>query len=125
MPQLNASCPHFLVSNLAAALDYYVEVLGFERPPLWGEPPGFAMPTRDNYVVMLNQADGLSPRPNGEGIWDAYFWCDDADALHAELTSRNAVIEYAPLDRPLYGMREFAVRDTDGHVLAFGSDKDL
>ena len=81
------------------------------------------MPDRDGYVVMLNQLDGISPRPNGEANWDAYFWCDDADALHAELAGRNTVIEYAPLDRPLYGMREFAVRDLDGHVLVFGSDK--
>ena len=122
MPKLTASCPHFLVSNLETALDYYVDVLGFERPPLWGEPPLFAMPSRDELIVMLNQVDRLSPQPNGDGVWDAYFWCDDADELFSEVEQRGAVVEYAPIDRAEYGNREFAVRDPDGYVLAFGSD---
>lgn len=122
MPTITASCPHFVVANIETAVDYYVGVLGFERPELWGEPPSFAMPHRDGFVVMLNQIEGTPPKPNGEGIWDAYIWCDDADALFAEFESSGAEIIHAPEDRQLYGMREFAVRDPDGHMIAFASD---
>ena len=121
MAKINASCPHFLVKDLNTALDYYVNVLGFERPPLWGEPPSFAMPNRDGFMVMLNQSDE-PPKPNGNGFWDAYFWCDDVDSLHSEFAGRGALIEQGPVDRQLYGMREIEVRDIDGHVLAFASD---
>jgi predicted enzyme related to lactoylglutathione lyase len=119
--KLNASCPHFLVKDLGTALDYYVDVLGFEQPPLWGEPPTFAMPSKDGLIVMLNQTSEI-PNPNGGGLWDAYFWCDDVDALHTDFTARGAFIVQAPIDRPLYGMREIEVRDLDGHILAFASD---
>lgn len=122
MSRLLGVCPHFLVSDLGRSLDYYVDVLGFDRPPLWGDPPVFAMPQRDGFIVMLNQADGLTPRPGGEGTWDAYFWCDDADALYAEVKARGAIVLHPPEDRADYGNREFAVRDPDGYVLAFASD---
>ena len=121
MPQLTGSAPHFLVSNVARAVDFYVDKLGFARPPLWGDPAVFAMPTRDGFIVMLNQVEQMEPRPQGGDTWDAYFWCDDADSLCAEFKAAGAPIEYGPLDRP-YGNREFALRDPDGYLLAFGSD---
>jgi predicted enzyme related to lactoylglutathione lyase len=121
MSKINASCPHFVVEDLGRALDYYVDVLGFTRPPLWGEPPRFAMPNRDGFVVMLNQVD-QPPTPCGQGLWDAYLWCEDVDVLHDEFSKSGAQILSPPTDRPLYGMREMEVGDPDGHVLAFGSD---
>lgn len=45
--------PYFMVRDLARALNYYCDVLGFARPHLWGEPPTSAMPQRDGFVVML------------------------------------------------------------------------
>ena len=53
------------------------------------------------------------------GQIDAYFWVNNADALHAEYQSAGADVVCDPEDRA-YGMREFLVRDLDGHVLAFG-----
>lgn len=122
MPRLTGSAPHFLVADVVAAVDFYVEVLGFERPPLWGDPPVFALPSRDGYIVMLNQVEARQPTPLGHDIWDAYFWCDDADALCAQFLARGASIDYGPLDRPEYGNREFGLRDPDGYLLAFASD---
>ena len=122
MSKITATCPHFLVSDLQTSIDYYVEVLGFNRPELWGDPPRFAMPQLGGFTVMLNQVDHRSPRPNGNGIWDAYFWCDDVDSLYSTFESRRATIEHTPENRPLYGMREFAIRDPDDHILVFGSD---
>jgi hypothetical protein len=54
------------------------------------------------------------------GTWDAFFWVDDADALHSELVGKGATIVYGPLVQDAYQMREFAARDRDGHVLGFG-----
>jgi hypothetical protein len=54
------------------------------------------------------------------GTWEAFFWVDNADELHDELKARGAKIVYGPLIQESYQMREFAVRDCDGHVLGFG-----
>lgn len=122
-PKIIGSAPYFMVSNLGQALDYYCDVLGFERPKLWGEPAYFAMPSRDKFVVMLHEIEN-SEKPlqlNREvgGGWDAYFWVSDAEALFAEFKSKAALVEYEPEIRE-YEIKEFAVRDLDGHILAFG-----
>ena len=127
MSKIVASSPHFLVSDLPASVDYYHAVLGFSRPPLYGDPPGFAMPARDGFVVMLNQAEGADAgekiSPNGNlGEWDAYFWSTEVDDLFREFERNGANVAYAPVDRPLYGMCEFAVKDPDGYMLVFAAD---
>ena len=114
--------PYFMVRDLAQALDYYCDVLGFARPQLWGEPPTFAMPQRDGFVVMLYQAEAAAAvhtNANRGGAWDAYFWVSDADALFAEFAAKGALVEYEPCVQE-YEIKEFAVRDVDGHVLAYG-----
>lgn len=121
--RIRSSAPHLLVSDLPRSVDWFVDVLGFERPPLWGDPPGFAMPKKDGFIVMLEQRSGAEPRPHGAvNCWDAYFWIEGVDAFAASLSEMGADIAELPIDRPEYGMREFSVRDPDGHLLVFGED---
>jgi uncharacterized glyoxalase superfamily protein PhnB len=120
--RLIGSAPYFMVRDLARALDYYCDVLGFARPPLFGNPPTFAMPKRDGFIVMLYQTESEAPvytNKSQGGAWDAYFWVSDADGLYEEFRAKGAQIEYEPCVQE-YEIKEFAVRDTDGHVLAFG-----
>lgn len=60
--------------------------------------------------------------PNGsqEHCWDAYVWVEGLDELFAEMKANGATIEYEPCIQEDYDMKEFAVRDPDGYVLAFG-----
>jgi len=91
---------------------------------MWGDPPTFCIAQRDGLELMLAQVDaGKAVHPNAEndGRIDAYFWVNDADALHREFCEGGADVVCEPADQP-YGMREFLVRDPDGHVLAFGHD---
>ena len=121
--QFQATAPHFVVEDLRTSVTYFHEVLGFDLPKLWGEPPSFAMPSRDGFIFMLQQAEpgSNSTRSLGRGqIWDAYVWVNDADALFAEFSKNGAIIEYEPCIREAYDMKEFAVRDPDGHIIAFG-----
>ena len=123
MTKLIASSPHFLVKDVLAAGSYYQQKLGFEVPGYWGEPATFAMPHRDNFIVMLNQVDRQTPRPNGkQEIWDAYFWCAGVDELFAEFCASGANIFHDPVNRQEYGMREFGVLDHDGYLLVFAED---
>lgn len=117
--------PMFLVADVTKAADYYREMLGFTVSGIWGEPPCFCMPQRDNMTVMLSEVDDKTRiRPNGSDgeSWDAYVWVLDADALFAEFKATGARIAYEPIDRDFYGNREFAVYDLDGHMIAFAHD---
>jgi predicted enzyme related to lactoylglutathione lyase len=113
-----------MVADVVRARDYYAGSLGFRSPRMWGDPPTFCIAERDGLELMLAQVDaGNCVHPNAEnrGRIDAYFWVEDADALHSEFSQNGAQLLGAPEDQP-YGMREFLVSDPDGHVLAFGHD---
>jgi catechol 2,3-dioxygenase-like lactoylglutathione lyase family enzyme len=120
---VNAS-PILLVADVVKAAAYYDDKLGFRAPRFWGEPPTFCIPQRDRCTVMLNQVGrdaGYRANASFDGRFDVYFDVDDADALFAEYRAKGADIVCEPEDQP-YMMREFQVRDLDGHLLAFGHD---
>lgn len=125
--QLTANAAILLVRDVVASAHYYRDQLGFTFDRLWGEPPNFVILHRDNCRLMLQQAPaGHTIVPHWRvvrGMWNAYFWVNDADALFAEFKRRGAKIDYEIGDKP-YGIREFGVQDLDGHDLAFGSPLD-
>jgi catechol 2,3-dioxygenase-like lactoylglutathione lyase family enzyme len=122
MPRLLRSAPYLPVADVVESAAYYRDVFGFATEYIGGDPPLFAMCTRDGFAVMLRRVEDserIRPVELQGGAWDAYFWVDDVGALHAELVSRGAMILYGPVLQ-VYNMLEFAVRDADGHVLGFG-----
>ncbi|MEA3051252.1 MAG: hypothetical protein QOG72_155 [Sphingomonadales bacterium] len=121
---MRAHAPVLMVGDVLRAHAYYADKLGFRSPRMWGEPPTFCITCRDGLELMLAQVDpGKAVHPNAEheGRIDAYFWVSDADALHSEFAAKGADMVGEPEDRA-YGMREFLVRDPDGHMLCFGHD---
>ena len=121
--KVRASAPYFFVDDIVKSVRYYVDVLGFQEPKLWGEPPNFAMPSRDGFVIMLSAAHGHEINPKGaDDHWDAYFWCEGIEAYLEEIRIQGADIIHDVVEKPYYGMREIAVRDPDGHMLVFAED---
>jgi len=122
-PQFRGTAPHFVVTDLETSVGYFHEALGFDMPRLWGDPPRFAMPSRDGFIFMLQQAElcsNATRSPDRGEMWDAYVWVNDCDGLFAEFQGNGAIIAYEPCIREAYDMKEFAVRDPDGHIIAFG-----
>ncbi len=121
--QFRGTAPYFMVRDLQVSVDYYHRILGFDLPKLWGEPPSFAMPSRDGFTIMLKEAGAdvriVINRDQG-GYWDAYIWINDADALFAEFKEKGAIVDYEPYIEREYDMKEFGIRDPDGHLLGFG-----
>lgn len=114
--------PYFPVPDVARIGQYYRDVLGFECEYAAGEPLEFAVYSRSGCPVMFRRvgdADRIRPNESQGGTWDVFFWVSRVDALHEELAGKGAVVVYPPVVQP-YGMKEFAVRDPDGHVLGFG-----
>ena len=123
--QLVRSAPYFPVADVAATATHYESVLGFKREYVGGDPsrPVFAIMSRDGLAIMLRLVDEpqkITPNEQQGGTWDAFFWVRDVQALYDELKSKGADVVYGPIVQTSYGMKEFAARDREGHVLGFG-----
>jgi catechol 2,3-dioxygenase-like lactoylglutathione lyase family enzyme len=126
-PEIGGIAPFFIVRNLAAALSFYRDQLGFEitfeAPP---DDPFFAIVERGRAMIMLKDV-GVDPLPNYKrepgARWDAYIYVPDPDALAAELASRDVGFS-EPLKDTDDGLRGFELEDRDGYILFFGRPRD-
>jgi hypothetical protein len=123
MPKITASAPVLLVSDVVASANYFRDCVGFSYDRFYGDPPHFCITNRDGHFLMLAKADDPSKiTPYWkivDQMWNAYFWVDDAKALHDELVAAGAKIDYGLGEKP-YGILEFGIQDLDGHDIGFG-----
>ena len=121
--RLTGVAPVLLVKDVVTSAEYYNSRLGFATEIMVGDPPQFAIVSRDDMRLFLKQADQpahVVPHWTvSRSTWNVYFWTTDADTLFAELKSRGATIDYDICNQP-HGCREFGVRDLDDYDLAFG-----
>ena len=125
--KLLRNAPYFPVANVEQSVAFYEQKLGFRSEYAAGSPLQFAICSRDGFAIMLRrvaQPERIVPIEKQGGTWDAFFWVSDAQALHDELKANGAEIVYGPLIQEAYNMKEFAIRDGDGHVLGFGQALD-
>ena len=121
--KITSSAPVLLVKDVVKSAAYWRDKLGFAEQNLFGEPPHFAMVTRDTFTVMLAQVQPeqtfVSNYHIVEKMWDVYFWVDDVDSIYAEFQASGAIIDYTLYVAP-HGVKEFGVQDLDDHDIAFG-----
>ncbi len=100
--------------DLDAARAFYTEMVGLTAIPN-GPPDAVVFDTKPipfavrTPLVDLDTVDTLG---HGVAVW---FGCDDADAMHDQLTERNVQIVFPPKDGP-FG-RYFAFRDPFGYTI--------
>ena len=118
--------PMLAVTDLPAAIRFYCEKLGFNCCALHGEPPVWGEVERDGVSVMLNAPPAECVRrdvPASSRDYQIYYFdINDVAALHAEFKARG--VAATDLRVAFYGMKEFEVRDPDGHWLWFGEPTD-
>ena len=123
--------PQFFTTDLPATLSYYKDKLGFECLGTWPDKdespdyaPDYAIVARDNHKIHFRYADPPTPNPDkyDDELLDAYLFIENADALYAEYRGRGVEFTRVLGDTP-WQSREFVVKDCDGRLLAFGSDK--
>lgn len=108
------STPILWVSDMAASVRYYVEVLGFTNAA-WGN---------DDFTSVNRGGAGIYLCRGGQGQPGTWVWIgvEDAAAVYEEYRAAGAKIRQPPVRRPW--ALEFQVEDPDGHVLRLGSDPD-
>lgn len=106
------STPILRVTDMAASVRYYVDVLGFRNAD-WGNDD-FTCVTRDSAGIYLCRGDQGQP-----GTW-VWIGVEDVAVLHEEYKASGARIRHPPENYPW--AYEMKVEDPDGHVLRFGSE---
>lgn len=107
--------PQLPVTDLERSIAYYQEVLGFRLA--WRHASGnlAAVSSGDIETLLLVRWTESSPPPPAT----AYVYVDDPDTLCAEYAQAGADIADPVTSRPT-GMRDFVVRDPDGHRFRLG-----
>lgn len=110
------------VQDLAAAAEYYQDVLGFTIREIGDE--GWRIFERDGCRIMAGHCpDSIPARELGDHSYFAYLIVDNADKHYAEISGNGAEIIKTLKSEP-WGMREFGIRTNDGHRIMFGEDID-
>lgn len=109
--------PVLPVDDLAEAVAFYTDRLGFEDHFTWGDPAYFAIVRRGPGVAIhLSEREDTSEKLQPRTV---YIFVSDVDSIYQEYKARGVEILDPPQDYD-YGMRELEVRDSSGHFLVFG-----
>ena len=123
VPQLFRAEPVLYVHDIVATTNYYKEKLGFHIDFLFGDPPNHAGVSRGNWTGNLVSIQ-LSQVPPERIITPAghlyIFVSAQIDALYQTYLANGVEIVHEPASYP-WGLREFTIRDLNGHILRFGT----
>src|SRR5262245_2953222 len=110
MPKLSRVAPEMPVSDLAEAIQYYEQKLGFR---LVMEMPDYAVVERDDVALHLfHDREGIS---SPVGI---HIFTQQLEDLQAELQQNGARLSQPIMLRP-WGNRDFRVSDQSGNEIKF------
>jgi uncharacterized glyoxalase superfamily protein PhnB len=112
--------PHVTYRDVGAAIAWLTEVFGFTEHYRYGEGPDGAQMHLGGAWVMLNSArpGRATPAQLGQGTQSLTVFVDDVDAQFARVKSAGAKI-VEELNETMYGERQFAAEDLDGHHWLF------
>jgi len=107
--------PGLPVTDIDRSVAYYQEALGFRLA--WRTADGSQAALGSGEIEMLLLVPGAGDSPPSPQ--SAYVYVEDPDALCAEYQQAGADIVDPVVSRP-HGMRDFVVRDPDGHRFTLG-----
>ena len=112
--QISQATPELPVRDVKAAQAYYRERMGFD----------IAWHNEDGQIGAVSHGDcAVFFRQTAGPIHPVIHWvfCPDVDATQADFAARGADIIDPIADKP-WGMRQFTVRDLNGHIFYFHCD---
>lgn len=113
--------PVLPVTDLRATVAYYTDVLGFDDPWFWGDPPTDAgVRSGGRNAFMFEHAPARATAHRGTVY---VVNVREIDALRARHQAAGATIVSDVEDKP-WGVREYTVEDVNGYRLRFSQDAD-
>ena len=105
------------VNDVVSSISFYQDKLGFTLTFSHGTPTDYAVLRRDETVhIHLTKKEENLPVGNQASM---YIFVYDVDKLFNEFIHQK-VLMHEPLANRDYGMRDFDVKDPDGHIITFG-----
>ena len=118
-----SSMPNLYSADVAAAADFYRDVLGFDQTyqfPAAGPPEHVELRLGDSMLALSSNAavrqTGL-PAPSAGHTQELVVWCDDIDAAIGRVRAACAPVLVEPYHH-VAGHRRAYVADRDGNWLA-------
>lgn len=115
--------PNLIVRDVTVSLNFYQNVLGFERAiSVPDQPPFvFASCVGGNVEIFFNDQKMVAEEypalaAHIGGSFTMYLEVDDLEAVLASVKKQGAKITM-PVKDQFYGMREFAFEDPDGYTI--------
>jgi catechol 2,3-dioxygenase-like lactoylglutathione lyase family enzyme len=117
MPQILQNHYVLAVHDISKSAGFFVDKLGFQ---ITAEPPGWIFVKKDDCMIMLGECpDAIPAGELGDHSYFGYLRVDDAGRYYAELKAKGVEMLSPISDKP-WGMREFALRTSDGHRIMIG-----
>ena len=114
--ELHGVQPVLPVADVVTSAEYFRDVLGFDIDFLHGNPPVHGrVVAGDSVYIHLARALPEEVRPSGELRIHVGH---DLDGLFETYQALGVSVVFVPVSQP-WGLREFAVREINGHVLRF------
>jgi len=110
-PMMRKALPELPFNDVAAAVAYYRDVLGFR---INYQQDDLGVMDRDEITMLL-----IARTERHTGIGSAYVYIENADALYAELKAKGANVQGEPVSYP-WGLRDFEVLDLERNQIRFG-----
>jgi uncharacterized glyoxalase superfamily protein PhnB len=117
--QLHGIQPVMQVADLPAAIAFYRDVLGFTVDFVAGDPPVHARLASGTLMIRLVPFEGGGARRDRSYSW--IYVGRDLDGLFERYRAAGVEIVGAPTDQP-WGLRDFRIRDRDGHLYCFAAE---
>ncbi len=112
--------PFMHVPDLAAAIAFFEDLLGFQTLVRMDD---YAYLHRETAGIRMMQNKDNDGAPPGNRRFAYYVDVHDVDALYAELKPKLDALPagdvHGPADKP-YGQRELLILAPDGNLIAFG-----
>jgi uncharacterized glyoxalase superfamily protein PhnB len=115
--QLKGPVPVLYVADMDASIRFYCDVLGFSCA---NRIDGWASLQHGPAEIMLSLPNEHLPFERSTFTGSFYFQAEDVDSLWEQIREKVAVVY--PVEDFDYGMREFAIRDSNGYILQFGQE---
>jgi uncharacterized glyoxalase superfamily protein PhnB len=117
--------PVLAVRDMARAIAFYRDKLGFHVDFVEGDPPLHARVCADPSYASPTIHIRFEPlAPNAEPNPSVYLWLhvgSDLDRLFEIYRGRGVEIVHEPEDKP-WGLRQFIIEDCDGYLLRFSAE---
>lgn len=121
--------PNLMVSDVAATIDYYEKVLGFQT--IMSVPSDeklvFAIVQANSVMLMFQDEQSLKAEYPQLAECDhragltLYVHVDDIMRLYEQLKGKARIVK--ELHTTFYGSKDFAIEDCNNYILTFSQDK--